>query len=284
MALELLRSSMVVLLMPILLIIGLVGVQGFALVDLPEVSYSKNIDFGKGQRQRKSQCHSRRLFCSTELNLQLGEYSIDMERPLGMILQERGTGSDSGVMVQEVIKDGSAWKNGRVAPCEVLLAIDGVDVSKSSFDSVMEILTSPSEDKPTTNLVLGDGLGQLDMPKNVVQQLKTTEDAFFVDAVVREAVRAIRRNGRLGDLLSVEVVFGAGVTTEKVDDSLQRGMVRFFGIFSTDGVTTYSCNVSATGIRKSGTSGDENDPNKDIEMVALSCAKDEGLGQTYDLI
>jgi hypothetical protein len=281
-------SMLVVLLVPFLLIfvcgeiIGLVGVQGFSLVDPPRSFYSKGIGFDFGKR--KSQCHRRCFCCSTELNLQLGEYSVDLERPLGMILEERGKGGDSGVMVQEVMKDGSAWKNGRVAPCEVLLAIDGTDVSKSSFDSVMEILTSPSENKPTTSLLLGDGLGQFDMPKNVVQRLKTTEDAFFVDAVVREAVRTIRRDGRLGDLLSVEVVIGAGVTTEKGDDSLQRGMVRFFGIFSTDGVTTYSCNVSATGIRKSGKSGDENDPNKDIQMVALSCAKDEGLGRTYDLI
>lgn len=207
-----------------------------------------------------------------------------------MILEEKGVGgSNSGVKVKEILKDesaGSAWNCGRVAPCEILLEIDGTDVSTSSFDDVMEILTSPSN-KPKTNLVLGDDLGQLDMPKNVLQQLKTTEDAFFVDAVVREAARAIRRDGKLGDLLKVEVVFGAGVTNE--DDGSSRGMVRFFGIFSTDGVSTYSCNVSATGIRNSnGSSENENananDPNKDIRIVSLSCAKDEGLGRTYDLI
>ena len=144
----------------------------------------------------------------------------------------------------------------------------------------MDILTSPS-DKPTTSLVMADGLGQFDMPKNVVQQLKTTDDAFFVDAVAREAVREIHRDGRLGDLLSVEVIVGAGVT---VQDNTMRGMVRFFGIFSTDRVTTYSCNVSATGIRKIGISPNQDDPNQDIQIVSLSCAKDEGLGRTYDLI
>ena len=218
------------------------------------------------------------------LNLGLGDYSIELEKPLGMILEERTEGGDSGVRVKEILKDesaGSAWKSGRVAPCEVLLRIDGTDVSRSGFDCVMDILTAPS-DKPTTTLVLGDGLGQFDMPKNVLQRLESTEDAFFVDAVVREAVRAIRRDGRLGDLLSVEIVIGAGVTTTEDGDT--RGMVRFFGIFSTDGVTTYSCNVSATGLRSTGAIRNEDDPNNDIRIVSLSCAKDEGLGRTYDLI
>jgi hypothetical protein len=205
-----------------------------------------------------------------------------------MILEERGEGGDNcGVQVQEILKDesaGSAWTSGRIAPREVVLEIDGTDVSNSDFDSVMDILTSPS-DEPTVSLVLGDGLGNFDMPKNVLNQLKTTEDAFYVDAVVREAVRAIRRDGRLGDLLNVEVIVGAGVTTD-TDNDLLRGMVRFFGIFSTDGVTTYSCNVSATGVRKIGSSdsGNEADPNRDVRIISLSCAKDEGLGRTYDLI
>jgi len=71
-------------------------------------------------------------------------------------------------------------------------------------------------------------------------------------------------------LIDVEVVIGAGV-----QDSGTKGMARFFAIFSTDSVSTYSCNVSATGIKSE---------NGDIKIVYLSCAKDEGLGQTYDLI
>ena len=219
-----------------------------------------------------------------ELKLELGEYSVDLESPLGMILEERGEGGNSGVKVLEILKDeGSAWKSGRVAPCEVLLQIDGTDVSRSSFDSVMEILTTPTKSS-SRNIVLGDGLGQFDMPKNVLQRLETKDDAFFVDAVVREAVRFIRRDGRLGDLLNVEVIVGAGVSTER--DSTVRGMVRFFAIFSTDGATTYSCNVAATGIRpgSSDKTNNKNDPNKDIQIISLSCAKDEGLGRTYDLI
>lgn len=84
------------------------------------------------------------------------------------------------------------------------------------------------------------------------------------------AVREIRRNGRLGDVIQVEVVIGAGSR-----ENGQRGMARFFAIFSTDGVSTYSCNVAASGIRQEDGS---------IKIVSLSCAKDEGLGQTHDLI
>lgn len=273
------RSSTMAATVALLVIVVLVGVRGFAVLDPPGFYGTRSRFCSTSESKSNSKLNS-------NPELKLGEYSVDLEKPLGMILEERSSG-DSGVRVQEVLKDGSAWKSGRVAPCEVLVRIDGTDVSGSSFDSVMEILTAPS-DSASTTLVLGDGLGQFDMPKNVLQRLETTEDAFFVDAVVREAVRAIRRDGRLGDLLSVEVVIGAGVTVTGSDTdsgSMLRGMVRFFGIFSTDGVTTYSCNVSATGIRNSnGNDANSNDPNKDIQIVSLSCAKDEGLGRTYDLI
>lgn len=269
---RMMSSFYTAVLAPLLIILGCGGIHGFALI---------NSQGANGVQSSKNYYRQ-----SSKLSLELGEYSVDLESPLGMILEERGEGENSGVKVLEVLKDeetaGSAWKSQRVAPGEILLEIDGSDVSKSSFDNVMDILTTPSTNS-FRSITLGDGLGQFDMPKNVVQRLETTEDAFFVDAVVREAVRAIRRDGRLGDLLNVEVIVGAGVTTEK---NMVRGMVRFFAIFSTDGVTTYSCNVSATGVRSSSdeTSIDEKDPNKDIEIISLSCAKDEGLGRTYDLI
>lgn len=272
-------SSLYIELLTLLLTVDLRGIQGFALVNTQgSFLHSKGVPLLTNDIRLQS----------TSLHLQLGEYSVNLEPPLGMILEERGDGENSGVKVLEVLKDeetaGSAWKSERIAPGEILLQIDGNDVSKSSFDDVMDILTTPSSESFRT-IVMGDGLGQFDMPKNVVQQLESTEDAFLVDAVVREAVRAIRRDGRLGDLLNVEVIVGAGVTTEK-NDSAVRGMVRFFAIFSTDGVTTYSCNVSATGVRSTNNEDpiDENDPNKDIKIITLSCAKDEGLGRTYDLI
>ena len=191
----------------------------------------------------------------------LGDYELELEKPLGMILEERNEG---GVYVKEVLPDGAASQSNQIVPRDILLTINSEDVSNKDFDSVMNLFL---REDPTIKLTLGDGLGTMNMPKNVVNQLKSKEDAFFIDAVVREAVREIRKDGRLGDLLDVEVVIGAGVNGA-------RGMVRFFAIFSTDGVSTYSCNVSATGVQ-----GGEV-----IKIVSLSCAKDEGLGRTFDLI
>ena len=173
--------------------------------------------------------------------------------------------------MKELIPDGNAAKNSQVVSGDVILKVNDLDVSQYEFDSVMDLLKR--DESSHVSLTLGDGLGTLNMPKNVVKLLKTKEDAFLIDSVVRQAVRELRkRKSKLGDVLNVEVIVGAGVSSGG-----SRAMTRFFAIFSTDGVSTYSCNVSATGVRVK-----EHDER--IEIVALSCAKDEGLGQTYDLI
>ncbi|KAL7526125.1 hypothetical protein ACHAWF_001637 [Thalassiosira exigua] len=206
------------------------------------------------------------------LAMALGDYSVELSRPLGLVLQERDGGS-GGVRVKEVAEGGAAASapGADVVPGDVLLNIGEDDVSELDFDSVMDRLTSLDEDRPV-RLTLGDGLGQMDMPKNIAKQLKTNEEAFFIDAVVRQAVRELRkRNNKLGDLLRVDVIIGAG----GVQDEGRRGQARFFAIFSTDRcVTSYSCNVSTTGIRQG---------NGSIEIESLSATKDEGLGQTYQL-
>jgi hypothetical protein len=207
----------------------------------------------------------------------LGDYTLELEKPLGMILEELNCSDNNkngGVYVKEVAPGGAAAASGEIVPRDVLLQVDDTDVSKMDFDSVISLFIA--SETPTVRVTLGDGLGMMDMPKNVVNQLKSPEDAYFVDAVVRKAVREIRKNGTLGDVLNVEVIVGAGVQDDKNDK--RRGMVRFFAIFSTDGVSTYSCNVSAIGVRQ-----DEEDDNS-IKIVSLSCAKDEGLGRTFDLI
>lgn len=206
----------------------------------------------------------------------LGDFAVDLEKPLGIILEERGAGG--GVYVKSINTEGSAASS-NIVPGDVLLQVDDTRLDDWEFDRVMEHLIDAP---PSVHLVLGDGLGQLNMPKNVVSTLQSTEDAYFVDAVVRQAVRELRRDGRLGDVLQVEVVVGAGV-----QESGTRGLCRFFALFSTDGgITTYSCNCSATGIRKRQPSSDDGVDHSaaDIEIVYLSCAKDEGLGQTVDLI
>ena len=204
------------------------------------------------------------------LKMALGEYTVELQKPLGIILQERDN-SCGGAQVKELVDGGAAATHSSdIVPCDVLLQVNDMDVSTLDFDSVMDVLISLDETS-LVELTLGDGLGQLDMPKNVVKQLKTTEDAFLIDAVVRKAVREIRkRNNILGDLINVEVIIGAGV-----QDEGKQGQARFFALFSTDGVSSYSCNVSATGrCRDDGS----------IDIVNLSAAKDEGLGQTYQFI
>jgi hypothetical protein len=196
----------------------------------------------------------------------LGDYTLELEKPLGIIL-EQVSEDGGGVYVKEIGAGGSAAASNQIVPRDVLLNVDDTDVSQMNFDSVMDLFLGSKA--PTVRVTLGDGLGVMDMPKNVIKQLKSPEDAYFVDAIVREAVREIRKNGRLGDVINVEVIVGAGVPQK------DRGMVRFFAIFSTDGVSTYSCNVSATGVRQDDDS---------IQIISLSCAKDEGLGRTFDLI
>ena len=202
---------------------------------------------------------------STSLSA-LGDYTIELEKPLGIILEERGNGS-GGVKVKELVEDGNAANS--IVRGDVLLAVGEVDTSSLDFDTVMETIISC--DSPV-RITLGDGLGVLDMPKNVVKQLKSTEDAFLIDAIVRQSVREMRRRTNiLGDLLNVEVVIGAGVQEDG-----KTGQTRFFAIYSTDGgVSSYSCNVSSKGRRLDDDS---------IEILSLSAAKDEGLGQTYQFI
>ena len=208
--------------------------------------------------------HDRRNFISN----MACDFTVELEKPLGIILEEREIGG-GGVRVKELVPEGTAEASSNIVPGDVLLQVGESDVSAYNFDMVMDLLVAASS---PVHLKLGDGLGMMDMPKNVLNRLKTKEEAFFIDAVVRQAVREIRRNGRLGDLVKVEIIIGAAVKEQG-----KRGLVRFFAIFSTDGVSTYSCNVAATGER-------ENDDNSKIKIVSLSCAKDEGLGQTYDLI
>ena len=212
------------------------------------------------------------LFCSprrTNHRCSLGDFTVELSKPLGILLEESIGGAVGGVRVKEIDPDGSASKS-RIVAGDVIVQVNQQAVKDSDFDTVMDaILSSPTP----IQLTMGDGLGAFDMPKNVVAMLKSQEDAFFIDAVVREAVRQIRKNGRrlLGDLNKVEIIVGAGVQEKGT-----RGMARFFAIFSTDGVSsTYSCNIAATGIRQA---------DESIKIVSLSCAKDEGLGQTIDLI
>ena len=205
------------------------------------------------------------------------ERTVTLAKPLGMVLEEYEGGK--GVKVESFQEGGSAAAavaSGSldIAPGDVLLGVNGQDISSADFDSIMDTIR---EAESPVRLTLDDGLGQLDITANLAKSLKP-EEAVLADLVVRAAVREVRRlvagseelQSALGTLLRVEILLGAGTR----DDG--RCLVRFFGIFSTSGGgdNTYSCNVAATGKRQ-GEGG--------IAITALSCAKDEGWGRTIDL-
>jgi len=206
------------------------------------------------------------------------ERTFTLKKPLGLLLEEGGSG---GVRVEGLQEAGSAATGGvDIAPGDRLVRIGDEDVVAKDFDAIMRLLQSSPE---TLCLTFDDGLGRLDITPNLARSLQP-QDAVFADLVVRAAVREVRRRvfeddelqASLGVLLRVEILLGAGVQGDG------RCLVRFFGIFSTGGFSTgggstYSCNVSATGCRKDGADGE-------IEITALSCAKDEGWGRTIDLI
>ena len=199
----------------------------------------------------------------------LGEYTVSLTKPLGIILEEREAGKP-GVQVASLVEGGAADASGTIVKGDALVALEGTDLTQADFDTAMDALIAAPDDSPL-DITLSDGLGRMDIAKNLAKSL-SAEEAIFADATVRAAVRQVRKIGtQLGDLLSVEIVIGAGVR-----DNGKTCQVRFFAIFSTDTVSTYSCSVSATGSKGS------NDD--DIEITQLSCAKDEGWGQTYDLI
>ena len=86
---------------------------------------------------------------------------------------------------------------------------------------------------------------------NLAKALKP-DDAVKVDRVVRAARAELRAQlaadpalqAELGELLRLEQIVGAGVQNDGVTVK-----VRFFGIFSRDdGKSSYSCNISATGV------------------------------------
>jgi len=111
--------------------------------------------------------------------------------------------------------------DGAIASGDVLLDVDGNDsASTASFEEVMDRIAAV--ESPFMALKFSDGLGRMDMPKNVPSQ-------------------------RIGQFLKVEVVIGGAVR----DDG--RCLVRFFAIFSNDGgASTYSCNVLMCWRRGSG--------------------------------
>ena len=72
---------------------------------------------------------------------------ISVQRPLGLVLEEReevplsGGGEDGGVVVAEVLEEGSAARMG-VRPGDVLLAVNNQDVSTAPLEAVLDRISA----------------------------------------------------------------------------------------------------------------------------------------------
>ena len=112
--------------------------------------------------------------------------------------------------------------------------------------------------------------------------------------MVREAVRTARRKRKLGDVTEVEIVVGAGFRDDDGTGGTggEQCLVRFFALFSRDGgASTSTCQVSATGVRTQQQQQQQRQGAREVEGVGgtvtitkLSVAKDEGIGNTIDLV
>ena len=112
---------------------------------------------------------------------------------------------------------------------------------------------------------------------------------------MREAVRTARRKRKLGDVTEVEIVVGAGFRDDDGTGGTggEQCLVRFFALFSRDGgASTSTCQVSATGVRtQQQQQQQQRQGAREVEgaggivtITKLSVAKDEGIGNTIDLV
>ena len=112
---------------------------------------------------------------------------------------------------------------------------------------------------------------------------------------MREAVRTARRKRKLGDVTEVEIVVGAGFRDDDGTGGAggEQCLVRFFALFSRDGgASTSTCQVSATGVRtQQQQQQQQRQGAREVEgaggtvtITKLSVAKDEGIGNTIDLV
>ena len=111
---------------------------------------------------------------------------------------------------------------------------------------------------------------------------------------MREAVRTARRKRKLGDVTEVEIVVGAGFRDDDGTGGTggEQCLVRFFALFSGDGgASTSTCQVSATGVRTQQQQQQQRQGAREVEgaggtvtITKLSVAKDEGIGNTIDLV
>ena len=84
----------------------------------------------------------------------LGEYTVSLTKPLGIILEERDAGKP-GVQVVSLAEGGAADSSGAIVKGDALVAVDGRDLTQADFDSAMDALITAPGDRPL-DIVLSD--------------------------------------------------------------------------------------------------------------------------------
>ena len=74
-----------------------------------------------------------------------GPVDVTLSKPLGLVLEEFGSGGTSGVVVVSLVEGGAAEESGDVSAGDRLSRVDGADVSTLDFDAVMEVLAAAPE-------------------------------------------------------------------------------------------------------------------------------------------
>ena len=86
---------------------------------------------------------------------ELPSFEIRLPKPLGIAFEE---GDTSGLVVERVLEGGSAFEDGQIWPGDLLLEVNGVDVSRASFDAAMGLLT---EADGSCTLLVGRARGKV---------------------------------------------------------------------------------------------------------------------------
>jgi hypothetical protein len=60
---------------------------------------------------------------------------------VGLLLEQQQDGTDSRIVVKNLIKDGAAEHDGRVRPGDFLVAVDGRDIRNSKVESVLKLIS-----------------------------------------------------------------------------------------------------------------------------------------------
>ena len=86
---------------------------------------------------------------------ELPSFHVTLPKPLGIAFEEAGFG---GLIVEKVLEGGNAFGDGQIWPGDLLLEVNGRDVSNADFDTAMGLLT---DDAAQCTLLIGRERGRV---------------------------------------------------------------------------------------------------------------------------